>query len=344
MAIENPVRLGLLGLGFMGSTHLKAMRSLNDVRLVAVFSNDERQLAGDLTAVQGNFGGPGQKHDFSHVRKYRELEPLFADPEIDVVDVCLPTDFHADAVTAALRAGKHVLVEKPMALDGRAADRMVEEAERHGRTLMVAQVLRFWPEYEALRDVVRDPQSGDMRSATLRRRCAAPGWGGWLNDQARSGGGVFDLLIHDVDICLHLFGAPEAVSATGHTDPSAGIDVLQAQLFYSGGRGVFVAGGWHHSGSFPFLMEYTVTLDHGTVDWSSARGGPTLYGADGNTRVLELHEHDAYAAEIEYFLSCCRAGRTPEICPPRESAAAVELMLLITESRKRKGERIPCRI
>ena len=139
------MRLALLGLGFMGSTHLKALRGIAGARLAAVFSNDERQLAGDLTAVQGNFGGPGEMQDFSAVRKYRELEPLLADPEIDAVDICLPTDLHADAAVAALRAGKHVLVEKPMALDGRAADRMAEEAERRNRTLMTAQVLRFWP-------------------------------------------------------------------------------------------------------------------------------------------------------------------------------------------------------
>ena len=344
MSSDRPVRLALLGLGFMGSTHLKALRSLHGVRLAAVFSNDERQLSGDLTGVQGNFGGPGEMHDFSEVRKYREVEPLLADPEIDAVDICLPTDFHAETALAALRAGKHVLVEKPMALDGRAADRMAEEAERQGRTLMTAQVLRFWPEYVALREVVRDGQWGGMRAANFRRRCAAPGWGGWLNDPARSGGGVFDLLIHDVDICLHLFGPPEAVSATGHMEPSAGIDVLSAQLFYSDGRAVTVAGGWHHPGGFPFLMEYTATSDNGTVDWSSNRGGPTLYSADGNTRVLELREQDAYAAEIAYFLECCATGRAAELCPPRESAAAVKTMLLLIESRKRKGERLLCRI
>src|SRR5205807_428336 len=88
----------------------------------------------------------------------------------------------------ALRAGKHVLVEKPMALDGEAADRMIREAEARGRVLMTAQVLRFFPEYMALEQAIRAPELGRVRCATFRRRCGAPAWGGWLKDPLQSGG------------------------------------------------------------------------------------------------------------------------------------------------------------
>ena len=146
----------MLGLGFMGSTHLKAMRSVAGVELAAVYSSDERKLAGDLTSIQGNLGGPGEKLDFSSVRQYREIDPLLADPSIDAVDICLPTDLHEWAAVEALRAGKHVLVEKPMALDGFGGDRMINAARRAGRVLMTAHVLRFFPEYAVLRDGIAD--------------------------------------------------------------------------------------------------------------------------------------------------------------------------------------------
>ena len=257
----------------MGGVHLRAWREVAGVTLAAVFANDERQLTGELTA-QGNLGRGAERFDFSAVKKYRELGPLLADAEIDAVDLCLPTFMHEEVAVAALRAGKHVLVEKPMALDGAAGWRMIAEAARAGRILMSAQVLRFFPEYVALRKAL--PRLGGVRSAFFRRRCAAPGWGGWLRDPALSGGGAFDLLIHDVDMCLHLFGRPEAVSAVGHLDTAASLDVLHGQLHYPFGT-VVVTGGWQHEGAFPFGMEYSVTAAGGTVEFNSAGRAPTLY-------------------------------------------------------------------
>src|SRR5450432_584353 len=352
------MKLAVVGLGFMGSTHLKALGKVPGARLAAVCSHDERKLAGDLSAVKGNLGGAGEQLDFREVRKYREMDALLADPEIEAVDLCLPTDLHEPVTVAALRAGKHVLVEKPMALDGASANRMIAEAEKQGRVLMTAQVLRFFPEYLALEEAVKRPDLGPMlgmmRSAAFRRRCAAPAWGGWLKDAARSGGGVFDLLIHDADMCLHLFGKPEWVAATGYTDAGRGIDTLQAELFYGSGAVATVTGGWQHSGAFPFSMEYSVTLDGGTVEYSSAGRAPTLYGGDGSEQVLALRDGDkyaggecggdGYAAEIAYFVECCSAGKQPERCPPRESADAVDLMLRMLEARSANGEKMKCQL
>src|ERR1017187_6861235 len=296
------MRIAMLGLGFMGGVHLRALRQVTDATLAAVFSNDERQLTGDLTATQGNLGRPGERFDFSAVKQYRELAEVFGDPSIDAVDLCLPTFFHEDVAVEALRAGKHVLVEKPMALEGAGARRMIAEAERAGRILMSAQVLRFSREYVALRNAL--PALGAVRSAFFRRRCAAPAWGGWLQDPAKSGGGVFDLLIHDVDMCLHLFGNPQALSAVGHYDAAAALDILHGQLFYPFGA-VVVSGGWQHPGAFPFGMEYSVTLDGGTVEYNSAGRPPTLYTQ--TEQPLPLEESDGYTAEIQYFVECCRS-------------------------------------
>src|SRR5215470_11248020 len=139
------MRIAVLGLGFMGSTHLKALRNVAGSTLAAVVSADDRKLAGDLSAIQGNLGGPGEKMDFSGVARYHAIEEALRDPSVDAVDICLPTDRHAQVAVEALRAGKHVLVEKPMALDAASAVQMVAEAERSGRLLMTAQVLRFLP-------------------------------------------------------------------------------------------------------------------------------------------------------------------------------------------------------
>lgn len=338
------MRLAVLGLGFMGSTHLKALGAVRDAELVAVYSHDEKKLAGDLSSVHGNLGGGGEKVDFSGVTQHRQLEAVLADPDVEAIDICLPTDLHETVAVEGLRAGKHVLVEKPMALDSYGVDRMLTAASRYKRTLMTAHVLRFFPSYVALRQAVGRQQLGPLRFAMFRRRCAAPGWSGWLLDASRSGGGVFDLLIHDMDMCLHLFGKPEALCATGYADLSAGIDCIDAQLFYPQGGVVSITGGWHHPGAYPFSMEYTVTVEGGTIEYSSAGRAPTLYSPDGSEKLLDGGTQDGYAAEIEYFIECCNRRVAPELCPPGESADAVRLMLLVLEARNRSGRKMICRI
>ena len=337
------MKIAVLGLGFMGSTHLKAWKKISEAQLVAVASNVEKQLTGDLSDIQGNIGGPGEKMDFSQVKKYRDPLEAVRDPEIDAVDICLPTHQHAEAAIAALRAGKHVLVEKPMALDGATADCILAEAANSGRILMVAQVLRFVPSYRSAAELLRSGALGPVRSAIFRRRCAAPAWSQWLSDPKASGGGVFDLLIHDVDFCLHVFGVPEAVSARGYEDMARGIDWILAEFHYPGIGTVALSGGWHHPKAFPFSMEYTVVADGGTLEFASSGVPLTLYSAAGKEEKLAVPEVDGYEQEIRYFMECASAGRKPEFCPPEQSAAAVKLALLMVESRSRNGEKITCR-
>jgi predicted dehydrogenase len=325
------MKTAVLGLGFMGSTHLQAMQQIPGAELAAVWDADPQRLTGDLSAIQGNLNTGGGRFDFSAVTAYTDLSGLLADPAIEAVDICLPTYLHEDVAIRALQAGKHVLVEKPMALDGAGGRRMIEAADRAGRLLMCAQVLRFFPEYVVLKEAMG--RLGRPRAAYLARRCAEPGWGGWLKDAARSGGGAFDLLIHDIDQCLYLFGKPHAVSASGFANWVSG------HLYYEG-LTVTVEGGWQDSPRYPFTMEYRVTLEHGTVEFSSAGRPPVEYTAE--ERVLPLPSMGGYAAEIAYFVECCTTGRRPERCLPEDSAAAVDLTHALLNARERKGEKCPC--
>lgn len=338
------IRIAVVGLGFMGAKHLAALKDTAHAELVAVYSRDERKLSGDLSGIQGNLGGPGGAYDFSGLKKYTDLDAVLNDPDIDAVDICLPTDLHAHAAIAAVHAGKDVLVEKPMALDLESARRMIEAAHATSRILMVAQVLRFFPEYQVLFDAVESGKWGRVRSGTFRRRCAAPAWSGWLANPAHSGGGAFDLLIHDVDVCLKLFGLPEAVSTVGYEALASGIDVLSARLHYPHSLEIEVAGGWHHPKSFPFSMEYTVILDNGTIDYQFETRPPAAYRKDGERQPFELSDQDGYRAEIDYFLQCSLDRQISALCPPEDSARAVGLMNLLLQSRAALGERITCNI
>jgi predicted dehydrogenase len=338
------MRIAVVGLGFMGSTHLQAYRHAQGAEVAAVVSEDPVKLGGDLSSISGNLNRPGEKLDFSKIQKYSKLEDALADPSIDAVDLCLPTYLHESATLASLAAGKHVLVEKPMAIDGAACDRMIAAAEKAGKVLMCAQVLRFWSDYIPLMEASSSKSLGAPRAALFRRRCAAPQWGKWLQDPQKGGGGVFDLLIHDVDMCVRLFGVPEAVSATGDEDMPRGIDVITAQLHYRDIPSVVVTGGWHHPAAYPFSMEYTVSFEQGTLEFSTTGRAASLYTHDGREQVLEKPEKDGFQAELEYFARCASQNQTPTLCSPAESAAAVKITRLMVEARTKKGETIPCQI
>jgi len=339
------MRIAVLGLGFMGSTHVKAWSRIREAELAAVYSNDEKKLTGDLSAMEGNLGTKGETFDFTNVRKYRDISELLNDSDIDAVDICLPTHLHYATAISALRAGKHVLVEKPIALEGAMADELIAESKTAGKVLMAAQVLRFLPSYRALAEGLASRKYGPVRSAVFRRRCAAPAWSKWLGDADKSGGGVFDLLIHDIDFVLMLFGLPESVSATGYEDLALGIDAINATFYYADQLTAVVTGGWHHKKAYPFSMEFTVVSDGGTFEYSSQRGDDVvLYDCSGEKANVPLRKEDGFEAEVQYFHSCCVDGSRPNYCPPEDSAAAVKLARLLLEARKQNGDKIACRL
>jgi predicted dehydrogenase len=311
------MRLAIVGLGFMGGVHAKAIEQAQGVELAGVVSSDAKKRD----------AYPSAKH-------FSKLEAALADPSIEAVDLCIPTDLHESASIAALNAGKHVLVEKPMALDPAACTRMIAAAEKSTKTFMVAHVLRFFPAYKALIHAIEAKSLGKIRQATFRRRCAQPSWSEWITDASRTGGGAFDLLIHDIDMALLLFGAPSKISATGYIAP--GVDTISARLFYSDDCVVEISGGWMFPGDFPFAMEFTVLGEAGVLEYNS-ESRPLKQYPKGE---LALETQDGYAAELEYFARCARTGEKPLLCDPRGSAESVRLALAIFDARKRSGETI----
>src|SRR4051812_3375704 len=142
------VRIGIVGLGFMGRIHYLAAQRLRGAKVAAVCSRDPAKLAGDWRNTRGNFGPEPGMVDLTGVKTYADVGQLLADPDIDLIDVCTVTDQHAPLTIRALEAGKHVLVEKAIALSPADADAMVTAARKSGRRLMVAHVLQFFPEFK----------------------------------------------------------------------------------------------------------------------------------------------------------------------------------------------------
>ncbi len=320
----------------MGATHLNAFRGIDRVEIAAVSSTNRKALEGDLSDAGGNLGRETGAFDFSAVTKFADWHDLLDDPRVDAVDICLPTYLHVEAALLALEAGKHVLVEKPMALDAAQCDAILNAASRSKQILMVAQVLRFWPEYVALREFLQAGGVGRVLEVAFFRRCGLPDWSAWLSDESRSGGAILDLLVHDIDQALHLFGMPNSVAAR-----SLGpVDTLDASLHYRDGTTVSLQGGWYPAGE-PFAMGFRVSTEHGG---SELKDGVSSSKTNGEWCNIASPPGDAYQAELSYFIDCCHSGSRPVKCLPIESARAVKLALLLKESRRHGGIKLPCTI
>jgi len=331
-----PLRIAVAGLGFMGRTHLRAWYNVIGAELAAVISANPRKLAGDLSKTGGNLQPADSQFNFTNLKRYTQLAEALADPEIDAVDLCLPTHLHAEAGLLALRSGKHVLLEKPLARTSQEAYALVAEAQKCNRTLMAGHVLRFFPEWQEL---ARYLAGAETKLGSFRRNCARPSWSPWLADPSKSGGAPLDLLIHDADFVLHCFGEPTAISAQGFCDPDLGIDWISAHSSFRNSGPVAITGGWHPSPAYPFSMEFNVITEAGTLDWSSAGRPLTSFRRNDPPLPVPLPAApDPWLSQLQYFSDCARSSTEPTLCPPAESAKAVRFVEIMIESRKHNGE------
>src|SRR5215208_3769227 len=170
------LRVGLVGIGFMGWIHYLAYRKAKGVKLAAVCTRDPKRLTGDWRGIQGNFGPPGEQVDLTRVSKYEALDDLLKDPAIDLVDLCLPPNLHAEASIAALKAGKHVFVEKPMGLTTAECDLIMKAAQKAGKQIMVGHSLPFLPEYAYARAAISSGKYGKLLGGHFKRVISDPLW------------------------------------------------------------------------------------------------------------------------------------------------------------------------
>lgn len=319
----------------MGVTHLGAISKLNGAEVGAIATANPKVLAGDLSSIGGNLKREQTVVDLSAVTKYPTWKDMLADPNLDAIDICLPTPLHRDVAIAALQSGKHVICEKPMAGTSEDCAAMMDAAHHSGKQLMIAHVLRFWPEYRKLHDFVTTGQYGTVRSATLIRRCGIPDWSRWLTNDVESGGAILDLLIHDIDQVLWLFGPPDRVAAKSIGGP----DSVSATFIYPSNIEVRLQGGWFESG-VPFSMGFQARADRGLLELTPE--GLMLSDDGGQRQAVNAGSEDAYVEELAYFVECCKTGQPPRLCPPEQSAQAVEIALLLKQSRQEEGTQLKC--
>ena len=312
----------------MATTHAASYQSLAaHVRVANVCSlGEERSLR--LAASLG-------------ARHVDSIDEAVSDPEVDVVDICLPTHLHREAAEKAFAAGRHVLLEKPIALSVEDADAIVAAAESSGRLLMVALVLRFWPEYVELQRLVSSQALGPPCSVSTYRLSPPADWNEWMVDVSRSGGVAVDLLVHDLDQMNWLLGRPKRVLAR-----SPKRDHVLVIVEYEGGACGFAEAGSAMPTSYPFSSGIRVLCENGAAQYAfsaapAADGGnvgdPTsarglrVFRA-GEEAMVSVGDGDGWAAEITHFLDSVEHGEPPEHGTAEQARAALLVSLAINRS------------
>ena len=249
------IRIGILGCGFMGGMHAACYQVLASQNVKVCGVNDSRP-------------------DFAQTLAEKYGAVLFETPEamlqsgdIDVIDICLPVDLHTKYAVAAMKAGKHVFIEKPVCLTEEEMSLLLQTEKETGVKVQVGQVIRHWKEYVWLKNAVETGTYGHVLSAQFQRLSARPTWAeaDWVHQVRRSGGVAVEMHVHDVDFVRWLLGDPDTVRSQASRDANGVLQHITSLYGYGKDVSVMVEAGWDFPASFPFTAQYMVRMEKATV-------------------------------------------------------------------------------
>lgn len=343
------VNVGIAGIGFMGWIHWLAYQETKDARVKAICTRDEAKRAGDWTSIQGNFGPPGAQVDLSEVDCHTELDAMLADPEIDVIDICLPPHLHLEAVKKCFAAGKHVFCEKPLTVSSEDAQTLVNLAETSGKLLLVGQVLPFFPEFKAACDLVQEGKWGRPVGGTFKRLISDPLWLDDFYDPIKTGGPLIDLHVHDAHLIRMLFGMPTSLVSQGRMRGEV-VEYCNT-LFGFADPSLVVSStcGVINQQGRPFCHAFELHLENATLQFEfaafvdEAETMPLkVLLPDGTVERPELGNGDpilSFKAEIEEMIRSVQSGTPSKILSGELARDAIILCHKQTDAVK-SGERV----
>jgi predicted dehydrogenase len=324
------MRIGIVGAGSMAAAHTPAWKAA-------------QPFGARLTGILSNQPGTAETFATQHgLKVYPTYEDLLAD--VDIVDLCIPTNLHAEFAIQAARAGKHIFCEKPIALNLDDARAMIDACNRANVRLFIGHVLRFVPQYTATQQVIAAGRIGQIGVMRLTRAAYQPrkAIDNWFVDESRSGGMILDLMIHDYDYARWIGGDVVRVFAKSirAARPDAPVDYALVSLRFASGAIGHVEGGWAYPPGH-FRTSIDIAGTDGLIEWTSDTADPlhvhlakteAEQAADVGLPVSILGE-SPFAAEIRHFYESV-VNNTPFIVTPEDGLRALEIGLAARESLK----------
>jgi predicted dehydrogenase len=263
---------------------------------------------------------------------FTSLDEMLEDETIDLIDICLPPSLHPEAIRKCLAAGKHVLCEKPLALDAATAEALAAEADPG--QLMVAHILPLMPEFGLIAEAAADGRWGRPIAGRFKRTIGPPDWIPDFYDRASVGGPLIDLHVHDAHLIRLLFGMPN----TAHTVSrrKEGVPMFYETVFEFDDPGLVVSagGGVIDSPARPFTHGYEVSFERATVqfefagyqDGSTMLVPVTVMHADGSLEKPELGDGDPVTSFVAEVDAAARAVDQGEISPILDAKTAADAL------------------
>lgn len=321
------IKVGLIGCGFMGGMHAACYHALAPLGVKVVAVAD----------VRPEFARKLAKEDAAI---YETGMELIANADVDVVDICLPTYLHTAHAVAAMKAGKHVFVEKPICLSDDEMALLLATEKETGAKVQVGQVIRQWTEYVWLKQTVDAGVYGKVLHAQFRRLSSLPTWAweNWLHQADKSGGIAMDMHIHDVDFVRYILGEPDTVKAQAYRDEDGAIQQINTLFSYGNRVSVSVEAGWNYPADFPFTADFRVKFEKATAVLSG--GILTVYPNEGGAVHPELAEEfqgendiggnisslGGYYNELKYFVEGLLGQNDLSVATVSEAIASVKLV------------------
>ena len=312
------LKVGLVGVGGISGAHIPAWENRADAELVALCDIRTERM---------------ERFENTDKRLYTDLDEMLANEELDILDICLPTYLHAEVAIKAMDMGINVVTEKPISLKKEDVERVYAAAERNNVKFMVAQVLRFWPEYELLKEIYDSKRYGKLLSGTMTRLGCYPrwSWDGWMMEEKRSGLVPFDLHIHDLDYMVYAFGKPTVAHKFRSKLPDQ--DFMSITYNY-GDFFINTEASWYAT-SYPFTAEFRFQFEDAVV--ANENGKMIIYlrddekidlsqDAEGDTGAINLPKSDAYANELNYFADCVVNNTPVEKMSPDELECVLDII------------------
>ena len=313
------LRAAIAGVGFMGWIHYLAYQRSQLAMLDAFCSRNPAKRSGDWTSIQGNFGPPGEKIPLAGIKVYESLDEILTDPDIDLVDICLPPNLHVEAACNALEAGKHVLCEKPLGLNTSDCDQILSAARKADRRVMVAQVLPYMGEFQFAYQAALKGDFGKPIRANFKRVISPPDWIPDFYDANQVGGPLIDLHVHDTHFVRLLFGMPKQVMCIGERKDGIVKFCHSLMQFDDPNVTVSTQSGVSNQTGRPFCHGFEIQFEKALLCFelsAQTTGTDTLslkiFDLDGNTIEPELPEADEVAGFTGEIDDCVRAIESGE--------------------------------
>lgn len=310
------LKVALVGVGGISGAHIPAWEERRDAELVALC---------DIRAEQM------EKYKNKHC--YTDFDEMLKNEEIDILDICLPTYLHAEFAIKAMNMGINVICEKPVSLNAADVARVYSTAKSNNVKFMVAQVLRFWPEYSIIKEIYDTGKYGRLLSGHMGRLGVRPkwSWDGWMMDEDRSGLVPFDLHIHDLDFIVYAFGKPKEFK--DYRARSENQDYINSIYEYDGFF-ITTEAAWYDA-PYPFAANFRFQFEKALAVFENHE--MTIYEKDGkifkpvsqsgeDTGDIGLPKSNAYSNEINYFADCVLSGAEPDRVKPAELETVISIL------------------